>query len=235
MVIALIAILAALLLPALSTAQSQGKRAACLNNLKQLAISSQLYCADNEGKLAENLPQGAGTNSWVLGNMKSNTDATNFWLIRQGKFYPYASQVATFHCPADLSQTSGRPRIRSYSMNGWVGSRYMDSETHTNGFRTFLRESEIAMARPSQLWMMADEHEASIDDGFFLVTMDDTRPFASYPAVRHSRAYALNFADAHAEVYKLRDPEVLMTESGTSQINPKNPDWQRLKAATTVR
>src|SRR5216683_870738 len=70
MVIAIIAILAALLLPALSSAQFQGRRAACLNNLKQLCLSSHLYTADNDGKLAENLPEGQSANSWVLGNMK---------------------------------------------------------------------------------------------------------------------------------------------------------------------
>src|SRR5882762_2355394 len=81
MVIALIAILAALLLPALSSAQSQGRRAACINNLKQLGLSGQLYTADNDGKLAENLPQSQSTNSWVLGNLKNSSDATNQWII----------------------------------------------------------------------------------------------------------------------------------------------------------
>src|SRR6266404_7275291 len=65
MVIAIIAILAALLLPALSSAQSQGRRATCLNNLKQLGLSTHLYTADNDGKLAENLPEGQSANSWV--------------------------------------------------------------------------------------------------------------------------------------------------------------------------
>src|SRR6266699_2780386 len=101
MVIAIIAILAALLLPALSSAQSQGRRAGCLNNLKQLALAEHLYTADNDGKLAENLPEGQSANSWVLGNMKYTNQATNEMLIRQSKFFPYASQLATFRCPAD--------------------------------------------------------------------------------------------------------------------------------------
>jgi len=235
MVIALIAILVALLLPALSSAQSQGRRAACINNLKQLGLSGQLYTADNDGKLAENLPQGQTTNSWVLGNLKYSSDATNDWIIRQSKFFPYASQLGSYRCPADSSQIRGMPRVRSYSMNGWMGSRYMENESKVNGFRTFVRESEIAMARPSSLWMLADEHEVSIDDGFFLVTMDDSRPFASFPALRHSRGYALNFADAHAEIYKLRDADLFLAGSATPQISPKSMDWQKLKAVTTLR
>src|SRR5260221_8648536 len=61
-VITIIAILAALLLPALSLAKARSKRIACLNNLRQLTLSSQLYSADNDGKLVENFPEGQGTN-----------------------------------------------------------------------------------------------------------------------------------------------------------------------------
>ncbi len=235
MVIAIIATLAGLLLPALSSAQSQGRRAGCLNNLKQLALAAHLYTADNDGKLAENLPGDQNPNSWALGNMKYGNQATNQALVRQSKFFPYASQLATFRCPADASRVQGLPRVRSYSMNGWMGSRYMENESRTNGFRTFVRENEITVAKPSALWTLADEHEASIDDGFFMVTMDDTHPFANFPAVRHARGYVLSFADAHVEIYKLHDADTLLMGSTLPQVSAKNADWRKLKSVTTVR
>jgi prepilin-type N-terminal cleavage/methylation domain-containing protein len=46
-VIAIIAILAAILLPVLSSAQERGKRTGCLNNLKQIAAGSLVYANDN--------------------------------------------------------------------------------------------------------------------------------------------------------------------------------------------
>jgi prepilin-type processing-associated H-X9-DG protein len=117
-------------------------------------------------------------------------------------------------------------------MNGWIGSRYMETYPRTNGFRTFVRDSELAAAEPARVWVIIDEHESSIDDAWFLVTMDDSRPFASFPATRHAGSYGLNFADGHAEFYKLREPESEMAEG---QISAQNSDWQRLKQVTTIR
>lgn len=53
-VLAIIAILAALLLPALNTATTRGKRTTCLNNLKQINLATHLYADDHQNTLARN-------------------------------------------------------------------------------------------------------------------------------------------------------------------------------------
>ena len=50
-VIGIIAILAAMLLPALSSAKEAGKRVACLNNTRQLGLSLAMYVDENDGRL----------------------------------------------------------------------------------------------------------------------------------------------------------------------------------------
>lgn len=231
-VIAIIAILAAMLLPALNKAKARGQQAGCLNNLKQLAFATQIYAADNQGRLAENLPTPQNGDSWVTGDLKLTSEATNATLLRQGKLYPYASQTGTYRCPADSAHTGGVPHTRSYAMNSWMGSRHMESYPQRTGFRTFVRDTETAVAGPSTLWVISDEHAASIDDGWFLVTMDDSRPFASFPGTQHQHGYGLNFADGHVEVFKLRDPKTLSPEVRVSHYNA---DWLRLKQVTTSR
>lgn len=239
-VIAIIAILAALLLPALSMGKSKALRVSCMNNLRQLGVACQVYAADNDGRLVENWPyaivRNLETNCWTHGNMRFDFEATNPGLLRAGKLFPYANNPNTYHCPADRSITNGAPRVRSYSMNSWMGSRYMENEQpayNQRPYRTFVRDSELSAATPANLFVIADEHELTIDDASFLVSMNDSEIFQNYPATRHDRGYALTFADAHVEHFKIRDPGT--KGPGTGSYNPTNSDWMRLKTVTTIR
>src|SRR5262252_2179479 len=149
-VIAIIAILAALLLPALSLGKAKAQRISCMNNLRQLGVACQVYPADNDGRLVENWPYAISrnleTNCWVHGNMQLDTERTNAALLRAGKLFPYANNPNTYHCPVDRSTAYGAPRVRSYSMNSWMGSRYMENEQvsyNQRPYRTFVRDSEL--------------------------------------------------------------------------------------------
>lgn len=241
LVVGIIAVLAALLLPAINRAKERARTVACLNNLKQLGLASQMYAADNAGMLAANQRQNLGSNQWVRGNMQSTVDATNTALIQQSKFFPYVNQASAFRCPADVElsggdtakATAGLARVRSYAMNSWTGSRYMETYPRATGYRTFIKDTEFASTGAAAVWYLADEHLATLDDGWFLVTMDDSQPFASFPATRHQRGYALDFADGHAATVKLRDP--LSQPTSQTGVSSRNSDWVQLKQMTTVR
>ncbi|HPU55272.1 MAG TPA: prepilin-type N-terminal cleavage/methylation domain-containing protein, partial [Verrucomicrobiota bacterium] len=180
MVLGVVAVLAGALLAVLSTSGARSRQTACLDNLKQLAAACQMYCADNNDRFALNLPQNAGVRAeglWVAGNIANPFEATNTALVRKGLLYPYLNSETALHCPSDTSHVDGHPRVRSYSMNGWFGSRYMEQAMAHSAYRTFVKNTELASVGPRELWIIADEHESTIDDGFFLVTMNDSRPF----------------------------------------------------------
>lgn len=95
-VISIIAILAALLLPALSKAKAKGQAIYCLNNLKQLTLAVQLYTQDNRDwypPIQDRLPQGYET-SW-----------------RSYLFRWVGNNAHLFDCPAEKEEVyaSGKP------------------------------------------------------------------------------------------------------------------------------
>ena len=91
MVIAIIAILAALLLPALSAAKAKAHRIGCLNNLKQINLMFQMYTDDNQEIFPAHRNQG-------LDSMAMEPALTNWWgtTLIQGN----VGKENSFRCPA---------------------------------------------------------------------------------------------------------------------------------------
>ncbi len=93
--IAIIAILAAMLLPALGRAKQRAWATACLSNTKQIGIATRMYADDNADALPRSAHQGA---SWV------------------GTLQPYCGGTNLWRCPRDPNKT----RPYSYSLNDYL-------------------------------------------------------------------------------------------------------------------
>src|SRR6266480_4686420 len=137
-VVAIIAILASLLLPALVKAKAKAQGIFCLSNTRQLGLAWLLYADDHNGRLPYNLGGSTGprkiaprtTLNWVNSTLSWFLDAdnTNLATITEGTLAPYVSKAAAvYRCPADkvlstAQREAGWPgRVRSYSMNAMVG------------------------------------------------------------------------------------------------------------------
>jgi len=244
-VIAIIAILASLLLPVLAKAKDKAKQTQCLGNLKQLGICGILYCGDNNNVFASNQPiYPKSIGSWIQGDMSDNKsiygqvtpgvlDSTNPLCNTTGTFWPYNENMGIYHCPADPSLVGIVPRVRSYSMNSWIGTIQVvaDFGAGALNYNIYMKDTDVR----ASTWYVIDEHELSINDGLFLVVMPGlplTSP-TDLPATRHNRGYGLSFCDGHSEIYKLHDPRTRWPEP--SNLNsPVNPDFVALQAVTTV-
>src|SRR5213075_263468 len=145
-VIAIIAILASLVLPALSRAKQKALAIACLSNLKQDTLAWYMYADDNNDLLVPNNEptmfdaNGKRRPTWAWGDMRyGKSDGTNIDYVivqREGSLGPYLKTYEVFKCPADksrttLSDTRSYQRVRSYSMNTYMGTkaRYGSGET----------------------------------------------------------------------------------------------------------
>ena len=240
-VIAIIAILAAMLLPALAKAKEKALGISCMNNTKQLALAAILYADDFHEKLVPNYG-GAVPGGWVEGQMSwnSSTDNTNKTLIMNGKLWSYTKSLAIYHCPADQSRGLGQSesRIRSVSMNVFVGNT---SGGIWNGYRLYSKMSDIRVA--SDIFMFLDEHPDSINDGFFAYCTADGPPevatWSDLPASYHNGAAGFSFADGHSEIKKWLDgttkkpiTRISMSSSVATLGNIRDISWM-LQHSTT--
>jgi prepilin-type N-terminal cleavage/methylation domain-containing protein len=238
-VIATIAILAALLLPILSKAKLKAQRTACYSNLRQLGLAWTMYFNENNNNLVPSHPDSPEV--WVQGNMSKTAEADDVNLIRAGTLYRYSGNPAIYHCPSDQGKTIDGQMVRtvrSYSMNGFMGGRDPALGpiplTADDFVLFFSKDSQIR--RPSQMWVLLDQDQRSIDDGFFITDPNGLTwyDFPSISPVRHNFSYSLNFADGHSEVWRYRDPRSFQVSLNSTE-QAGNVDLLRLSAATTTR
>lgn len=229
-VIALLALLAATLAPALARNRPNSPAIQCLNNLRQLGAAWNMYADDNSGALVFNRDGGnTGKDSmdasWVAGwlDFTTSTDNTNVnCLVNHAAFPygaflgPYVKSPTVFKCPSDKSMTPlMQPRVRSVSMNNFVGQNGR-SWTTPSRYTLFNRISGIKS--PALIFVLLDEHQDSINDGCFMSDADTRYQFVDFPASYHNGAGSFSFADGHCELHFWTDPRTTPRLSPSQQL-----------------
>ena len=223
-VIAIIAILAAILLPVLTRAREQGEATQCLNNARQLMIAWLLYNGDNNDNF---VPAG----QWVTDTMDWSPLPTNFdptQLVGPQPpasaplLGPYIRNYRVFKCAADhyIAPDQPSPRLRSYSMNGVLGAGKSGPTVQGTapGNRIYYGHSGSAgggvgrsanmasdLKHPDAVFVMLDEMADSIGDAQFQIDpgwpqgQEKWRDLAAswHPGF----GCCIAFADGHSEIH----------------------------------
>jgi prepilin-type processing-associated H-X9-DG protein len=234
-VIATVAILAVLLLPAIAGTKPNTQAFQCLENLRQLTLGWQMYAADNSGKLTldgDQIYPPAGTTPtdprlqpggvdyvWAAGNMNQyNQYWTNY--LQASSLYPYVKTISVFHCPADtfvINEGRGLtfPHVRSYSMNCYMAPVDTWVTVGLEGTRNFFKDTDINNPKPSMAYVFIGQNEYSINDAFFVSDPTEVNSWQEIPSTRHGGAGGLSFADGHSEMKRWTDKNIL-NYTGTS-------------------
>jgi len=203
--IAVIAILAAMLLPVLSQSKKSAWRAECVSNLRQLGMATEMYWGDNQATCFRRAdPAIPGGQNWWFGWLGTGAEGHRPFDLSKGKLYPYLKNSNVRLCPAlgyrsPLFKLKGTNVISSYGCNTYV---------FVSPTQQPIKASRII--QPTKNVLFADA--AQVDD--FLPPASSSHPMleefyyvdtnTSYPNghFRHNQKANVVFGDGHVDLVK---------------------------------
>jgi prepilin-type N-terminal cleavage/methylation domain-containing protein/prepilin-type processing-associated H-X9-DG protein len=228
-VIAIIALLMALLMPALRLAKDQASALRCVNNLRQLSIAWLSYTTENEGKLVDgHVPGNASFKKgvhWVeppqavdgtyTGGDRPGLVENKLRGIKKGLLYPYVKNLKVYHCPGDARIDIPEQRAyRSYSIAGGA-----NGEGCANSYKIAKSYSDIR--NPGKKYIFIEEGERrGWNVGSWIMNLNRTDQWVDPFAIWHNKRSTLGFADSHVEKHKRVDNSTIeMSEKGNNYQN----------------
>ena len=214
-VVAIIAILAAMLLPALNQARERGRAASCINNLKQLGTGVLLYTADHADFLPPIQGSASGsypcwTNALMGPNLKVSASAiytSGVWM-KTGRY----AQNTLFHCPS----MTGRYDLTGTETGGgagwWIIKPHYGINSHLyqvarlQSFKLGYFKSPSLKILLADTWQQEASGLAMEENGYFRWQVDRFQNTGfGIVAGRHQKSANALHLDGHVAAYHLND------------------------------
>jgi prepilin-type N-terminal cleavage/methylation domain-containing protein/prepilin-type processing-associated H-X9-DG protein len=250
-VIAIIAILMAVLIPALNTAKEQARGVACMSNQKTMGLAYVMYANENDSSICGGMARWAPTNGvppWVMPPLDyaagkivpMGTGAVTFAQrlngLREGALFPYIKNTGAYHCPGDnrLRQGTSNGRelqhllYRSYSLTDYLQATAPADPKRLTDFNN----AGSKMLFVEEIYDGPGSVNHNVDAWSY---EPGTNSLWDPLGVFHSNSATFSFMDGHAAVHKWQDKRTVtyfMSRSRAQSLgfgkgvkfNPPNED-----------
>ncbi|MHC4557220.1 MAG: type II secretion system protein [Planctomycetota bacterium] len=220
-VIAIIAVLLAILMPSLNRVREQGKRATCLNNLKQLTLAWIMYADGNDDKLVNGdtgeydwdgaySPGGYHYNEtpWVLRDYDKTITREKIRAIEQGALYSYSKSLKLYKCPTVPKMVRQGSRVQEDVFRTYSISDAMNCKGWASMNAKMLKK-RLEIDHPAYRIVFVDDGGTNPSAmGGWTVEVTNER-WWDPPPVRHGDGTTFSFADGHSDYHKWKDPRTI--------------------------